>query len=265
VQGSPPTHPELLDHLASTFVASGWDVKHLLRRFVLSATFRQAAGAAPELDPGNELYSVGPSLRLPAEMLRDQVLLDARQLGERIGGASVKPYQPAGLWKEKSGHVYVADQGEGVHRRSLYTIWKRTSPPPAMLILDAAKRDVCVVQRHSTQSPLQVLLFWNDPQYVEAARALAEDLLRSYDDDRVRLSEAFLRLTSRRPHMSEVATLLALLEDLRADYRAAPEDAMAALAVGQRPVPDDLDPIELACWSLLAATLFSHHAVTTLR
>ena len=176
-QGQLPSHPELLDWLARTFIDSGWDVKQLVRLIVTSATYRQSSDAPAELvakDPENILLARGPRFRLSAEMIRDGALAASGLLVDTIGGPPVKPYQPPGLWEEKSGLTYQRDVGPGSHRRSLYTFWKRTSPPPAMLTFDATTREVCAVKRQTTATPLQALVLLNDPQFVEAARALAQ-------------------------------------------------------------------------------------------
>ena len=182
-QGALPTHPELLDWLARDFIASGWDVKRAVREIVLSSTYRQRSAAPPELrerDPDNLLLARGPSRRLSAEMLRDAALAAGGLLVEKVGGPPVKPYQPPGMWRGMNAFLpeYVADKGEGLHRRSLYTFWRRTSPPPNMLAFDAPSREVCVVHRQTTSTPLQPLVLLNDPQFVEAARGLGERLLR---------------------------------------------------------------------------------------
>ncbi len=172
-QGQLPSHPELLDWLSRTFIDGGWDVKRLMRLIVTSATYRQSSDASPELlaiDPENILLARGPRFRLAAEMLRDNAVSAGGLLVEKIGGPPVKPYQPEGLWEEKSGLAYDRDRGPGSHRRSLYTFWKRTSPPPAMLTFDATTREFCAVKRQATATPLQALVLLNDPQYVEAAR-----------------------------------------------------------------------------------------------
>ena len=256
VQGAAPWSQPLLDHLATTFVEDGWSVRRLLRRLVLSSTFRQA-------EPG--LEGADPRRRLSAEALRDHALLASGLLVERVGGPSVKPYQPAGLWREKSGRTYDQGHGEALHRRSLYTFWKRTSPPPTMMIFDAAKRDVCVVRRRATSTPMQALVLWNDPQFVEAGRVLAASLLQGQEDDAARVEELWVRCATRPPTTAERATTLELLADLRADYAANPEEAAAARAVGEAPVPEGLDPIEHAAWTLTAVTVFSHHASVSLR
>src|SRR5207245_464180 len=176
-------HPELLDWLARDFIASGWDVKALCKKIVLSSTYRQSSVAAPQLrerDPDNVLLARGPGRRLSAEMLRDAALAAGGLLVDKAGGPPVKPYQPPGLWREQNAFlpVYVADKGEGLYRRSLYTFWRRTSPPPDMTIFDAPSREVCTVRRQATSTPLQPLVLLNDPQFVEAARGLGERMLR---------------------------------------------------------------------------------------
>ena len=267
-QGTPASHPALLDYLACELVDGGWDVKATLRRLVLSATYRQssrASAAARALDPENRLYSRAPSRRLPAEMVRDAALAAGGLLVERIGGPSVKPYQPEGLWKEKSGQVYQPDEGEGLWRRSLYTLWKRTSPPPAMMIFDAAKRDVCVARRQRTETPLQALVLMNDPQYVEAARGLGERMLRHAIAPAGRAAFAFRTLTSRRPTAQELAVLVRLYADLRADLEAAPDEVERLLAVGKRPADPALDRTGLATCTLIASTLLAHDATITRR
>ena len=259
-QGALPTHPELLDYLAREFVESGWDVKTMLHRLVSSATYRQSSRAGPQArkrDPDNTLLSRSPSRRLSAEMIRDQALAVSGLLVRRIGGPSVKPYQPPGLWQEKSGVVYKPDTGEGLHRRSLYTFWKRTSPPPSMMIFDAAKRDVCVARRQVTNTPLQALVLLNDPQFVEAARALAERVLaeggRAEDD---RITFAFRLLTGRRPTRPELSTLRRLQADL------------LAMSARRAVRPDDENTPgspELAACTLICSTLMSYDAAVTIR
>ena len=267
-QGTLPSHPQLLDQLAREFADGGYDVKGLLRRLVLSATYRQssrATAAAQALDPDNRLLSHAPSRRLSAEALRDAVLAASGLLVGKVGGPSVKPYQPPGLWKEKSGAQYEADQGEGLWRRSLYTFWKRTSPPPSMIIFDAGKREVCSARRGATNTPLQALVLWNDPQRIEAARVLAERVLRGELDDEGSVREAFLLLTARVPRAEESTVLLELLASERAAFRADPEAAEALLAIGSAPRDEDLEPTEVAALALVATTLFSYDAVVTLR
>src|SRR5262249_27306441 len=181
-QGTPPTHPELLDWLARDFAEHGWDVKRLLKRIALSATYRQSSHAGPELlarDPDNQLLARAPVRRLTAEMLRDQALAVSGLLTEKLGGPSVKPYQPDGVWEVAMGSPhYDRSRGPDLYRRSLYTFWKRTVPHPAMITFDAAERNVCIVRRQSTSTPLQALALLNDPQIIEAARFLGQRMLK---------------------------------------------------------------------------------------
>ena len=229
-QGTLPTHPELLDWLARTFIESGWDLKKLHKLILLSATYRQSSQASPELlarDPDNKLLARGPSHRLPAELIRDNALAAAGLLVNKIGGPSVKPYQPDGLWEEKSaGWKYEPDTGEGLYRRSLYTYWKRTSPPPSMMTFDAAERNNCTVRRQVTSTPLQSLVLLNDPQFVEAARFVGQRALQeggASTEDQIRL--AFRLLLSRRPTDKELSILQRLFNEQLTLYRDHPDDA----------------------------------------
>ncbi len=201
-QGSPPTHPELLDWLAQDFMANGWNYKSLLRKIALSATYRQSSIApASELatDPDNRQLARGPARRLTAEMLRDQALADGGLLVEKLGGPSVKPYQPDGLWDVATlEKVYRQAHGDDLYRRSLYTFWKRTIPPPAMMTLDAADRSYCTARRQSTSTPLQALALLNDVQFTEAARHIAERMMRIESNDASdRLKFGFRLVTGR--------------------------------------------------------------------
>jgi hypothetical protein len=272
-QGEPPSHPELLDWLAVEFRESGWDVKRLMKLLVMSSAYRQSAAATPESlakDPGNRLLSRGPRFRLDAETLRDQALFVSGLLVETPGGPGVKPPQPAGLW-EAVGFVgsntatFQADTGrEKVHRRSLYTFWKRTSPPPQLTTFDAPSREACTVRRERTNTPLQALLLLNEPQYVEAARALAERGLReggSSDEDR--LAYLFRIATAHRPDERERVELAALLDDARAHYRANPDAAKALIGIGETKPDPALDPAELAAWTIVGNTLLNLDAVIT--
>lgn len=267
-QGEAPSHRELLDHLACTFAASGFDVKALLRRIATSATFRQSSAARSEPD-ADALYARFAPRRLPAEVLRDQALLASGLLVERRGGPPVKPYQPPGLWEEKSGKTYVQDHGEALWRRSLYTFWRSTSPPPAMMLFDGAAREVCVARRQETSTPLQALALQNDPQYVETARALAaRALAEAGRGDSERLAAAWRRLAGRAPEPAELDALLDLLDAARAEFRAAPERAALLLAVGEAPLPADLDAgaaAELAALAVACSAAANAAAVVTLR
>jgi hypothetical protein len=202
-QGDWPSHPDLLDWLAVEFMDSGWDVKGMVKTMLMSETYRQSSTASPDLlerDPDNTLLARGPRMRLPAEMVRDQALFAAGLLTEKLGGPSVKPYQPEGLWEEISGQKYKADTGENLYRRSMYTFWKRTAPPPFMMNFDAAGREACVVKQTRTNTPLQALNLMNDVTYVEAARMLAERMMREGGEDPDgRIDRGFRLLLSRLP------------------------------------------------------------------
>ena len=213
-QGEPPSHPELLDWLATEFVRTGWNVKELQKLIVMSATYRQdsqASAAALQRDPENRLLARGPRFRLPAETVRDQALAIAGLLVEKVGGPSVKPYQPEGLWldlTQNGSGEYVQDRGEKLYRRSLYTFWKRTIPPPTMANFDAPSRESAVLQRSVTNTPLQALNLLNDVTYLEAARLLAERMLREGGlTPANRIAYAFRLATGQRPTAAESAIL----------------------------------------------------------
>jgi hypothetical protein len=261
-QGQLPSHPELLDWLARTFIDSGWDIKRLVRLIVTSATYRQSSDAPAELlarDPDNALLARGPRLRLPAEMIRDGALSAAGILVGTIGGPSVKPYQPPGLWEAKFGATYERDVGPGSHRRSLYTYWKRTVPPPAMLTFDGTTREVCAVKRQTTATPLQALVLLNDPQFVEAARALAQSAWNQGGSGlTARLTYVFRALTGRRPSPRELATLEALYRDQYDEFQSGRSDPNKLLAVGDAPRNRALDPAECAAMTVVAQALLNH-------
>jgi hypothetical protein len=253
-------------------VASGWDTKALLRLLVTSATYRQSSVAPPALrqrDPANQLLARAPSFRLPAEMIRDQALAAAGLLVARLGGPPVKPYQPPGLWEAVSynGELsYEIDPGEGRWRRSLYTFWKRTAPPPALQILDGPTRETCVVTRPRTNTPLQALLLLNDEGYVEAARALAARVLTPPGrDDRARGTELFRLVVARAPGPEELAALEGLLTRQQRRYRDDPAAARRLAGVGVAPAGRDLDPTELAAWTTVAQTVLNLDEAVTRR
>jgi len=265
-QGSPPTHPELLDWLAVEFVESGWDVKRMLRLMATSATYRQSARATAALrdrDPENRLLARAPRHRLDAEMIRDQALFVSGLLVEKIGGPSVKPDQPPGLWEAVAYPTsttarFMKDEGEAQYRRSLYTFWKRTSPPPNMLTFDAPTRESCTVRRPRTNTPLQALVLMNDPQFVEAARKFAERILREGGetiDDRV--AYAFRAATSRSPAEDEARVLRALYEAEFDRFSNNRETASVLLSVGDSLVDESLDSAEVAAWTVIANTILS--------
>ena len=266
-----PTHPQLLDWLAVRFVEDGWDVRALIKRMVTSATYRQSAAASASQrarDPQNRLLSRGPRFRLDGETLRDQALMLAGLLVRDVGGPPVKPPQPAGLWKavgysSSNTANFRADQGHGkVHRRSLYTFWKRTSPPPQMTTFDAPSREECVVRRERTNTPMQALLLMNDPQYVEAARGFAQRMLDeggSGDDDRLRW--ALELATCAAPQAPDVADLGALLDEQRRVFRAAPAAAKALVTIGVHAPSGGVDAAELAAWTMVANVVLNLDAV----
>jgi len=259
VQGESPSHPELLDWLAREFIDSGWNVKALMKRIVLSPVYRQDSAATATLlarDPENRLLARGPRVRLPAEVIRDQALHVAGVLSERLGGPSVYPYQPADLYKgivvaaDYPGTNYVPSQGGDLHRRSLYTFWKRTVPHPTMTVFDAPDREFCIVRRSSTNTPLQALTLLNDPIFVEAARKLAERALREGGPtDASRLRLAFTLATGRAPDAEETKILTSTLARMRQIYQADAKSAEALLAVGAAPRDPSLSPTELAAYT----------------
>ncbi len=270
-QGQPPSHPELLDWLASEFVRTGWDVKAMQRLIVTSATYRQSGVVTPALqsrDPENRLLARGPRARLQAEMVRDQALAISGLLVDEIGGPSVYPYHPAGLWLEinnRPGYSRAYEQGHGrdLYRRSMYTFWKRTVPPPSMQTFDAPEREFCVVRRSTTNTPLQAFVLLHDPQFVEAARSLAERMLRHGGDTRDRLVYGFRLATSRRPSEAEVAVLERVFEARRSLYCEDHEAAQQLLAVGEATHDESLDLIEHAAYTAVARILLNLNETIT--
>jgi len=259
-----PSHPELLDWLAVDFVERKWDMKGMLKFIMMSRAYRQSAAVTPEKlekDPENRLVSRGPRFRLSAETIRDQALAASGLLVRKIGGPSVKPYMPEAVWDETSVYGdmrnYKADQGEGLYRRSLYTIWKRTAAPPSMLLFDSATREVCTVKRSRSNTPLQALSLLNEVTYVEAARKLAEATLRQPGDADQRLAWAFRQVTCRPLHADEAKVLRAGLEKRLAAYRADLPAAQKLLANGRSPAPADLDAAQLAAWTVTANILLN--------
>lgn len=263
--GEAPTHPELLDWLAREFVESGWDVKRLVRLMVTSATYRQDSRCSPALlaaDPENRWLARGPRFRLSAEAIRDQALAVSGLLVPQLGGPSVRPYHPPGLYEQvvagSSAETYVTDTGSGLYRRTLYTYWKRSVPNPALLLFDVPFRETCTVRRARTTTPLQALNLMNDPTYVEAARALAQRLLREVPGSAdTRIDLGFRWVTAREPRAAERVILRNGLDRARAAYRADPAGASDLLRVGASPVDPAIDPAELAAYTLLASTLLN--------
>ncbi|MBV6653167.1 MAG: PSD1 domain-containing protein [Mameliella sp.] len=266
-QGALPTHPELLDFLALKFREEGWDVKAMLKYMVSSATYQQSAAVsaeALEFDPENRWLARAPRLRLKAEMIRDQVFAVSGLLNEEVGGPSVKPYQPEGLWQETTGGGggstarYVVSEGADLYRKSLYTFWKRTVPPPGMLIMDAPSRDLCSVKRQETNTPLQALLLLNDPQVIDASKALA---LKAWNDGgedaRARISFMFQSVTSAPPEEEELQVLLTYFEEELGAYEAYPDAAKAYLATGTFQLPESVPTEDIAAYTIIANTIFN--------
>ena len=261
VRGIFPSHPRLLDWLAVEFVESGWDVRHLLRTIMRSATYRQSSRITPEAlaaDPRNRLLSRAPRLRLRGNVLRDQALLQGGLLVERQGGPSVKPFQPPGLWREASNFSYTVGKGEDLHRRSLYTYWKRTLAPPAMVLLDTSDREWCSVRVRSTNTPLQALTLLNEPGFVQAAIGLGRRILDHPGSPGDRLRFAFFTVVSRLPDEREFAVLQDAYTAYRNEFETVPRNALGFLGrdAGERTV-------EWAACAALANMLLNLDEVTS--
>lgn len=256
-QGRPPTHPELLDWLARDFIDHGWDLRHLLKTIVLSATYRQSSdlssGELAEVDPENTLLYRYPAPRLTAEMLRDNALAVSGLLVSRIGGPSVKPYDIAFSFKPST-----PDKGQGLYRRSVYTYMRQTAPSPLMTTLNASKRDVCQVKIERTDSPLQGLVMLNSPQFAEAARVLGAILVERHGtNDAALVDEAFRRLTSRIPEGAERAVLIGLLSEQESYFAGRPAEAAALLSAGESPPCQSHQPARVAAAATVVSTLFN--------
>jgi len=268
-QGEWPSHPELLDWLAIEFQESGWNVKHLIKQIVLSATYQQSSRVTDELyerDPENRFLARGPRFRLDAETVRDNALKISGLLVAKQGGPSVKPYQPAGLWEAVSydGDVtYLQDTGDGLYRRSLYTFWKRQSPPPGLMAFDAPTRETCTVNRPRTNTPLQALVLMNDPTYIEAARVLAEQTLKKFSTQAERIEFTFRSATSRTPTAFEQKILRNILAQQFKAFELNTAAAEKLIQVGEAPVDKTLTPAELAAWTILISTIFNTDETVT--
>jgi len=261
-QGEWPVHPELLDWLAVEFMDSGWNVKALLKQIVMSETYRQSSAATPALvekDPDNRLLARGPRMRLGPEAIRDQALYISGLLTEKIGGPSVKPYQPAGLWQELSGNNgYVQAKGEDLYRRSLYTYWKRTIPHPYMMNFDSPNREQCAVFENRTNSPLQALDLMNDVTFMEASRKLAERMMSEAGaKPESRIEYAFQLALARKPSAKQQQVLLRTFRQFEANYRADPAAAADYAHQGESAVKPGLDSVELAAWTGLASLILN--------
>ena len=265
VMGDRPSHPKLLDWLAVEFVESGWNVNHILKRIVTSAAYRQSNVVSPEKlrkDPDNRFLARGPRLRLDAEVIRDQALAVSGLLGRHIGGPSVRPYQPAGLWKVvaitgSNTREFKQDSGDALYRRSLYTFWKRTSSPPSMAAFNAPTREQCTVRRERTNTPLQALVLMNDPQFVEAARHLAEHALTGHTDDAARAVWMLTTVLCRPAREADTKDVLAAATGFHTIFQQKPDAAKKLINTGDSTPDETLDAVDLATWTMVANTLIN--------
>ncbi len=267
VQGALPTHPELLDYLALYLQDQQWEVRALLKLMVMSHTYRQSSKVTEdkwEKDPDNQLLARGTSYRLPAEMIRDNALAASGLLVNQIGGKSVRPYQPEGLWIDKGNFSqkllrYKVTLGDSLYRRSMYTFIKRTSPHPAMTAFDAPNRDVCTVKRETTNTPLQALVLMNDPQFVECSRVLAERVQKESNDTLERqIIQAFRLVTGRKPKLEEVEIFGDLYHRQYDRFLASPSQIDSLLAVGEYPFDPALEKARTAALTVVASTMINH-------
>jgi hypothetical protein len=259
-QGDLPSHPELLDWLAFTFREDGWDTKKFIKRIVLSSTYQQSSKGSREADPENRWLARGPSYQYSAEQVRDNALAASGLLNGKVGGSSVYPYQPAGIWEAlatRNAVSYTQSKGEDLYRRSMYTIWKRSSPPPMMLNFDATDRQLCVVRRQHTSTPLQALVTMNDPQFVEAARVLAERVMRETNDNEERIRQIYISSVSRFPNRNEVGILLLLLDKEMQHFNANTAEAGLLLKTGEYPAAKDLSAAEVAAFTVVVTTILN--------
>ncbi|MED5471870.1 MAG: DUF1553 domain-containing protein [Verrucomicrobiota bacterium] len=263
-QGSPPTHPKLLDWLANDFVENGWDIKRVVRQIVTSATYRQAARILPDSyskDPQNLFLARSPRFRLQGEFIRDSALSVSNLLVNSVGGPSVKPYQPANIWNEVSlngGLRYKRDSGEKLYRRSMYTYWKRSAPMPNMLIFDAPTREKCMIQRPITNTPLQALVVLNDPQFVESARAFAQRIIsEGTADERSRINYGFKLALAREATDEEFKVLKRVLNGQVSAFSADKEKAKSFLSVGESARNESVDMVEHAAWTVIAQIILN--------
>jgi hypothetical protein len=273
MQAEYPSHPELLDWLATEFVRAKWDMKAMQKLIVMSAAYRQSSiveRGAPGLDkdPENRLLWHGPRIRLSGEVVRDQVLAVSGLLVDQVGGPSVRPYMPDGVWDETSKYGdlrgYKNDTGDGLYRRTMYTIWKRTAAPPTMLLFDSPTREICTVKRSRTDTPLQALAMLNEVTFVEAARALAEKMiLEGGKTPPERIQWAFLRVTSRDASPEEMRVLAAGLSQRLLKFKADPESAKQFVGFGQKKADARVDAGELAAYAMTANVLLNLDEVVT--
>jgi Protein of unknown function (DUF1553) len=261
-QGDSPSHPELLDWLAKDFISNGWNVKRLMKMMVTSATYRQHSRFTPallELDPENRLLARGARNRLMGELIRDQALAVSGLYANKIGGPSVRPYHPPGLYEQVTAqggvNTYVKGNGDELYRRSLYTYWKRSVPHPAMLSFGTPFREVCSLERTRSNTPLQALNLMNDETYVEASRFLAERMMKSSAEVSERLAFGFRTVLIRLPKATELAVLDRAYQRALADFTNDPEAAKALLSVGAKPADSQLDATQLAAFATVASTI----------
>jgi len=267
-QGALPTHPKLLDHLALKFKNNGWNMRAIIKYLVTSSTYKQGSRVDDDLlakDPDNNLLARSARSRLSAEMLRDHALAISGLLVDEVGGPSVKPYQPEGLWSETTGggggstSKYIQDEGDKNYRRSLYTFWKRTVPPPNMLLFDTPTRDFCMVQRENTSTPLQALVLMNDPQFLEASKALAHRAIKENESNEEMqiIQHMFTLATSRKAEEEELNSLSEMFRDQLNYYKENPSQADELLKYGNFEVPEEEDKSQLAAYSFVANAIFN--------
>ena len=263
LQGALPTHPELLDWLARDFINSNWNIKRLCRNIVMSSTYRQDSRATSKLnalDPENKLLARGPAYRLSSEQIRDLALATSGLLNRQRGGPPVSPYQAGGdLWRESNtmSPAYKQSVGKDLYRRSIYSVWKRTAPLPNMLAFDAESREVCIVKRSRTNTPLQALVLMNDQQFVESARTLATRVIQSDKTARERIETAFRRLTGRIPDEVESSMLDQLYQSEKTYYESTRSDAEKLIAVGESTADEDVDVVELAAMTIVCQAIMN--------
>jgi hypothetical protein len=265
-QGDMPSHPELLDWLAVSFVKSGWNIKALQKMIVLSATYRQSSKPsekAAATDPENILLSHGPANRLTAEMLRDNVLAASGLLHKKIGGPSVYPYQPEGLWTI-NGSVYKEDTGSNLYRRGIYTVWRRSAPNPTQSTFDVGIRTSCVVGRQKTNTPLQALVTLNDPTFVEAAKVIGERITET-PDPKVAVVQSFRQLTGRKPMEKELALLMELREKEYQKFKLKKDKIAGWNSAGKYKIKPSLDQAAVAANAVVASTIMNMDASITKR
>jgi len=261
-QGEWPTHPDLLDWLADELIVTDWNLKAMHKQIVMSSTYQQTSRVTPrllEVDPMNRLLARGPRFRLSAEMIRDHALSASGLMVDRIGGESVKPYQPPGLWGEvvfTNVPRFQQDHGEKLYRRSMYTYWKRSVPPPNMQVFDAPSREVCVLKRPSTNTPLAALVLMNDPTFIETSRKLAERVLRESETNSIRVDSLYLLICGRKPKPMEHRLLLGALNDMLIDFRADRSSAADLMTVGESDYDRSFDLVDLAAFTSLANAVF---------